>query len=439
MIEPGKREVRFLLISIFLIAVCAITYELLIGALSSYLLGNSVTQFSITIGLFLTFMGVGSWTSRYIKKRLLSAFLNIEMLLGILGGFSLAILYFAYTYTEIYSLVFVLLTAAIGILIGLEIPLITRIIKNYDSIRVTLSNVLSVDYLGGLVASLIFPFILLPYFGLIKTAFLTGIINVAVVIIAQAVFRKKAYSLRRMAVSVLAVIILAAGFIFALRLSILFEKELYRDTIVYARQTPFQKIVITRRRDDLRLYLDGNLQFSTIDEFRYHESLVHPAVLSAAHVENVLVLGGGDGMAIRELLRYPGIKRIVLVDIDKAITDLGLKYKPLAVLNKYALKNKKVQVINTDAFKYLEKRGSLLFDIIIADFPDPNNHTLCKLYSREFFTLVKKRLSRGGAVCDPVFIPLFRKAGFLADKQNTAQRFSTRTSLPRLSAGPGVF
>ena len=127
--QSEKHEVRYLLLSIFLVSICAITYELLIGALASYLIGNSVTQFSVTIGLFLTFMGVGSWLSRYVKDSLLEVFLNIEITLSAIGGLSLLLLYLSYTYTEIYTVVYILLTALIGTFIGLEIPILTRIIK----------------------------------------------------------------------------------------------------------------------------------------------------------------------------------------------------------------------------------------------------------------------------------------------------------------------
>jgi len=410
--QSEKQEVRYLLLSIFLVSLCAITYELLIGALASYLIGNSVTQFSVTIGLFLSFMGIGSWLSRYIKDSLLVVFLNIEIILSAVGGLSLLLLYLSYTYTELYTIVYILLTALIGTFIGLEIPILTRIIKKYGSIRMVLSNVLAFDYLGGLVASILFPFILLPYFGLMKTAFLIGLLNIAVAVLMQVKFSKKLYSIKRIITTFFITALLILGFISAVSITGLFEKELYNNTIIYSKQSAIQKIVITRRRHDIRLYLDGSLQFSTVDEARYHESLVHPAALMIPRLRNVLVLGGGDGMAVRELLKYKSVKKIVLVDIDKLITDLAKDFKPLMYANDKALKDPRVEIINADAFKYLDKDNTLFFDLIIADFPDPHNSVLAKLYSIEFFTMVKNKLSRGALFVTQSSSPYFSREAF---------------------------
>lgn len=411
--HPTTRlQVRILLLTIFVVSICAITYELLIGALTSYLSGDSVTQFSVTIGLFLSSMGLGSWLSRFVKKRLLAFFIDMELTLALLGGMSLILLNSAYHFTKVYTLLFVLLTTAIGILIGLEIPVITRIIRRYGSIRTVLSNVLAFDYMGGLAGSLLFPFLLLPYFGLIRTSFMTGLLNLAVVVATMIVFRKQLLRPLRMGLVVLCGILLIAALIFALPISSFLERELYQGHLLYSKQSAFQKIVITGWKQDIRLYLDGSLQFSSVDERRYHEALVHGAAAHLPRLENALVLGGGDGLAVRELLRYPGVRRIVLVDIDPVITDLARRHPLLLRINGGSLADPRVEVINGDAFKYLEKNGGILFDLIIADFPDPHNATLSKLYSREFYRMAGQRLSRGGALVTQSSSPFFSREAF---------------------------
>ena len=184
-------EIRALLFSILLTSVCAITYELLIGALSSYLTGNSVIQYSLTIGIFLSAMGLGSWLSRYVQGNLLAAFADVELGLGLLGGLSLIILYSVYLLGDLYMPVFILLSGSMGTLIGFEIPLVTRIMRGYGPLSSSLSTVLTFDYIGGLAASLLFPFVLLPLFGIMRTSFITGIINIGVVIVLLAVFRER--------------------------------------------------------------------------------------------------------------------------------------------------------------------------------------------------------------------------------------------------------
>ena len=172
------------------------------------------------------------------------------------------------------------------------------------------------------------------------------------------------------------------------------EQRLYGDTIVHAQSTPYQRIVLTRWRDDLRLYLNGELQFSSRDEHRYHEALVHPA-LEGSNARKVLVLGGGDGLAAREILRYADVASITLVDLDPAVTTLFAQQEELVALNRGALSDARVRVVNADAGQWLEHHDEV-FDAIIVDLPDPTNFALGKLYSVPFYRLLARRLSPGG-------------------------------------------
>mgnify|MGYP001076406133 CR=1 FL=1 len=246
-----KASVPILLVSVFIIAICGILYELLISSISSYFLGSSILHFSLTIGLFLSFMGLGAYISRFISdKRLLDRFIIIEVWLGVIGGASGALLYVSYAITENYYLIAFLLLGSIGTLVGLEIPILTRIIRGYFNLKDTLAQVLSFDYLGALIASILFPLFLLPYLGLTRTSFFIGLLNLSV-----ALFN-------------------VIGFFSAFTISGFFEQFLYQDDVVYTKQSPYQRLVITQWKDDTRLYINGNLQFSSIDEYRYHEALV---------------------------------------------------------------------------------------------------------------------------------------------------------------------
>lgn len=410
-IESGPPAL-LLLASVFVIAGCGIGYELLAGALSSYLLGSSVMQFSVVIGLFMTAMGVGSFLSRFIERRLLATFLLVEIAVGVVGGVSPLLLFFAFAVLDNYTPLLVLLCLVIGALVGLEIPLLIRILRKRLSLEAALGNVLSLDYLGALGASLLFPLVLVPQLGLVRTGALFGMLNVAVAILGIHVFRRSLAHPGRLqvlaAASLAGLAALLAGGGGATRL---LEDTLYQDEILYAESSRYQRIVLTRWRDDVRLFLDGNLQFSSADEFRYHEALVHPAMGAVASPRRVLILGGGDGLAAREVLEHPSVESIALVDLDPAVTRLFREVELLTALNRAALDDPKVRVINDDAYEFLEASGDR-YDVVIIDLPDPNNEGLSKLYSRSFYRLVAKHLAPDGVMVTQATSPYYSRAAF---------------------------
>ena len=168
---------------------------------------------------------------------------------------------------------------------------------------------------------------------------------------------------------------------------------------------------MTQWRDDVRLFLNGNLQFSSADEYRYHEALVHPALAALPAARRVLVLGGGDGMAVREILRYPQIESVTLVDLDPEMTRLFASVPLLRALNQDAFASPKVKVVNADAFKWLEQ-SSDHFDFVIVDFPDPSNYSLGKLYTNAFYQLLERRLSARGVAVIQSTSPLYARRSF---------------------------
>jgi spermidine synthase len=194
----------------------------------------------------------------------------------------------------------------------------------------------------------------------------------------------------------LVLVLLFAGFLGSEKITHWTERSAYADPIIFSQTTRYQRIVLTRAVGDLRLHLNGNLQFSSRDEYRYHETLVHPGLARLPQARRVLVLGGGDGLAIREILRYPQIEKVVLVELDPEMTKLFASQEMLVELNQGALRSPKVEIVNTDAFTWLkESHGS--FDFIVADFPDPSNFSLGKLYTTTFFERVWDALAPRGA------------------------------------------
>ncbi len=383
--------------SIFIISICSIVYELIIAATSTYLLGNSIKQFSITIGLYMSAMGLGSYLSKFIHHNKFNVFMTIELLIGFIGGFSAITLFYAYARTDLYVFVMYIIIIIIGILVGLEIPLLTRIIEERNSdLRVTLANVLSFDYIGGLIGSLAFPLLLYPSLGLIRTSFLIGALNIIVAGLILTVY-KSYISKSRFFTGLFLVFILLSiiGFITGEASAHYIDQKLYRDQIIYETQTPYQKLVMTRHRDDVRVFLNGNIQFSTTDEYRYHEALVYPVMTATDQPERVLILGGGDGMALREVLKFPSVKHVDLVDIDKDMVDFCRTNPLIKGINKGSLESEKLSLHYKDAFKFLEKEESL-YDVVIVDLPDPNDESLNKLYTNIFYRLIGNHLTESG-------------------------------------------
>src|SRR6266852_3463852 len=345
-----------LFVSVALIAACGLIYELVAGTLASYLLGDSVFQFSTVIGSYLFAMGIGSSLSRFVARGLVARFVSIELMVGLVGGFSSAALFLAFAYTQGFRLILYIVVIAIGVLVGLEIPLLMRILKNRLEFRELVAHVLTFDYLGALVASLLFPILLVPKLGMVRSALLFGIVNAAVALWSTYLFRDQLGGrslLRAACIAVLA--LLGVGMAASEKITQAADKNLYADEVIFSRDTRYQRIVLTRWKDDVRLFLSSHLQFSSRDEYRYHEALVHPGLASLAGARRVLVLGGGDGLAVRELLKYPRVESITLVDLDEEMTRLFSTRSELVKLNQHSLTNSRVKVVNADAFPWLQK------------------------------------------------------------------------------------
>ena len=410
------KRTPLLFLNVIIIATCGLIYELLAATVSSYVLGDSVTQFSLIIGVYLSAMGLGSYLSRFIDKNVAEKFVDIELAVAMIGGFSAPLLFLTFAYVSYFGIVLYAMVFIIGTLVGLEIPLLMRILKDELDFKELVSRVLALDYVGALVASLLFPIFLVPKLGLNRTSLLFGMLNAAVGIWATWLLdplipNKKQLALRIKGFIVL--ILLAIAFIKSERLTTLAEDGLFTDNIVYAKSSPYQRIVITKGKTGHALFLNGNLQFNSFDEYRYHEALVHPAFAAfGGEPKRVLVLGGGDGLALREILKYPSVQHVQMVDLDPMMTGLSKDFPALGELNNHSFDDPRVTVTNGDAFVWLDNTDAEPFDIAIIDFPDPNNFALGKLYSTRFYNLLKQKLQQDAAVVVQCTSPLIARRSY---------------------------
>jgi spermidine synthase len=401
-----------LFVTVLLIAACGLIYELIAGTIASYLIGDSVFQFSTVIGTYLFAMGIGSALSRYLNKGLIERFIWVELVLGMVGGLSSALLMFAFAFTQGFQLVLYVLVIIMGILVGLEIPLLMRIVKDRYSFRDVIAHVLTFDYLGALGASLLFPIILVPRLGLVRSALFFGLINAGVALWSTYLFAPQLIRKQSLRAACLVIMgLLGVGLAKAKLITTTAEDNIYADEIIFARDTHYQHIVLTRFKDDLRLFLNSHLQFSSRDEYRYHEALVHPGLAAIPVPRTVLVLGGGDGLAVREILKYPQVEKITLVDLDPEMTKLFSTQPMLTDLNQRSLLSSRLRVINADAFPWVESNTDS-FDFIVVDFPDPTNYALGKLYTTAFYRAVARHLSSQGLVVVQSTSPMFSRDSF---------------------------
>jgi len=410
---PRRYVSPVLLASVFVIATSGLVYELIAGTMASYVLGDSVMQFSLIIGLYLFAMGVGSYLSRLVERRLLERFVDIELGIALVGGASAPLLFAVYTSWGAFRFALYAIVLLVGTLVGLEIPLLIRLLKFSLDLKDLVARVLSLDYIGALAASLIFPLVLLPNIGIHHTSLAFGVLNAAVALVATFLLPVEHRARWRLRAQCLLVMLgLVVGMVLVERQVRQAETVFYGAPIIYAEQSPYQRVVLTRSDRTTRLFLNGQLQFSSDDEHRYHEAMVHPAVAAMGRPpRRVLILGGGDGLAAREVLRYDSVERILLVDLDNAVTELFRSVPAAVELNAGALGDPRVEIRNEDAYRYLEKAQES-FDLAIVDFPDPSNYALGKLYTLTFYHRLRERVGVRGVAVVQASSPYYARQAF---------------------------
>ncbi|MBG7607963.1 MAG: polyamine aminopropyltransferase [Verrucomicrobia bacterium] len=450
----SKKHISPLWLSLlmFLLGGCGLAYEYTLSKIASDLLGNSVQQWATMIATMLFAMGLGADIQKRVgEKALADLLLRSQLWLAILGGCGPLILIVTFAeMPEQYIFVQYLLALIVGTLIGFEIPLIMRLNESEKpDMRMNLAQVLKMDYIGALLGALVWTFLMIRFLGIERISFLLGAITLVAAAVSAYIFRHRLERKRLIALEfVIALSLVVGGLIYGKDLALKAEQRLYRDPIVFSETTPYQHIVLTRdRRDTLRCYINGHLQFDSDDEFIYHEQLVHPVMELAPQATSILVLGGGDGLAVRELLKYPRVTEITLVDIDPKMTDLAAKNKDFVSLNHGSLTDASVNVqpssgiseganftlqelnhrralhqeteptadlhiLNVDAASFVRSApGS--YDVMILDFPDPSSPDLAKLYGRPFYEALKDHLAPGGFIVQQSGSPFHAKEAFL--------------------------
>ncbi|UMB67755.1 polyamine aminopropyltransferase [Mycobacterium paraterrae] len=390
-----------LLAAVAACAACGIIYELALLTLSTSLNGGGIVATSLIVAGYIAALGAGALLVKPLLHSAAIAFVAVEALLGVVGGLSAAGLYVMFSFFGGSLLMLALGTALIGALVGAEVPLLMTLLQQGRTAEPTetgrtLANLNAADYSGALIGGLVWPFLLLPHLGMIRGAAATGIINLCAAAVVSVYLLRRVVTLRQLITALaslgLALALLATLLVRAKDIETTSRQRLYADPIIAFRQSAYQEIVVTRRGNDMRLYLDGGLQFSTRDEYRYTESLVYPAL--GAGARSVLVLGGGDGLAARELLRVPGVDNIVQVELDPAVVEMARTTMRSA--NEGSLDNPRVHIATGDAMTWLRAARTPSFDAVIVDLPDPDTPVLGRLYSTEFYALVSRVLTPGG-------------------------------------------
>ncbi|MCC6214514.1 MAG: polyamine aminopropyltransferase [Polyangiaceae bacterium] len=384
---------------VLVIATAGLVYELAMAAVASYVLGDSVRQYSLVIGLYLSALGLGAWLSRFVTRRLEETFVDVELAAALVGGLSAPGLFLAFSLGGAFELVLYSMVVVVGALVGLELPLLMRILEGELELKELLARALGADYVGALAGSIGFSLVLVPAFGLARSTVVCGLLNGAVALastwLLDPAHRARVIGARLRAIAILAVLGAAlAGGSDLVRAA---ESRRLDATLLESRETPYQRITLLDRRGTIELHLNGHLQFSSLDEHRYHEALVHPAVGAAERRARVLVGGGGDGLAVREILAWPEVREVVLVDLDPEVTRLARAHPRLRGLNRGALDDPRVRVLNLDAMRFFAEDDGV-WDVIVLDFPDPSSYAVGKLFSTRFYATVRERLAATGAL-----------------------------------------
>lgn len=419
---------NILKLALFATGLSGIVAEYVLSTLATYFLGDSVFQWTMIVSMMLFSMGLGSRISRYISGDLLKKFIYIEFILSLIVAFVSIITYLSSAYYGDNTIIIYGLSILVGLLIGMEIPLVMRLNDEHEELKINVSSVMEKDYYGSLLGGVFFAFIGLPYLGLTYTPFILGSINFLVACLLVYILWKfiDQKLQKRLLVLITGVALIIGVGAFTAKGIIDFGEELrYKDRVVFSEQTKYQRIVITQSKEAYWLFINGNQQLSSIDEVMYHEPLVHPVMGLLKNPKHILVMGGGDGGAVREILKYPSVEKITLVDLDPRMTELGQTQDWLVSMNQNALNHEKVEIINADGFTWLEKNQDY-FDAVIIDLPDPKTVELGRLYSYEFYQLCYNHLRPNGVITTQAGSPYYAARAFnCIDQTMTAAGFIT--------------
>lgn len=471
----------------FILALCSIAYELLLANFLMVLTGSDVLWQCLTIGIYITALGVGTYFAGRIKRTDASSFLiKVELALSIVGMISTTllmagfILYRVHYTDQIFQLAKVaevvnltegkmvyfggfiaftyILVVAIGFLSGFEIPLLIDMgqrSKEKKEIHKTL--ILCSSYIGSMAGALLFALWWQPEFDNIIIACLIGVINLfscaVLILISPKASRSYSWVGIVAGVALCFVTLTQANRVGQLFLrtfyyyaenflarpialgempsffALLPKVARYRSLYQYIDHVSVPELdtkgfPIPGTKDGFALFLNGHFQFYSETERYYHESMVHvPIILRQQIPQSVLVLGGGDGLIDRELLKYKqSIEHIKHIELDQQMLTLGRTHPELVSLNQGALLDKKVSMVVGDAMHFLRNTRQT-FDAVFIDFPHPYNYDLAKLYSLEFYSWLARCLKPDGFVV--VDVPIYSAEDIAKKDGQTYLRYNS--------------
>ncbi|AYM85225.1 polyamine aminopropyltransferase [Pseudoalteromonas sp. Angola-30] len=463
--SPSKSRLLghdILLITVMaVLAGCGLIYEYLLSHYAGRVLGSVESAIYAMIGTMIVAMGLGAFLARWFKDAF-TAFAWLESIIALVGmGCILAIagvIAVSYSLPHLFSSIFnlppdVVLNGyvfqklqewsrflpyvfglVLGLFIGMEIPLIARIRQHVYGrfLENNAGTIYGADYIGAGIGAAIWVSIMLAM-PIMQAAAWTALFN----ILAGLAFLWRYHAHVRFAKALLIchIVLLALfGFILVMGSSWMnsLSNVLYKDKVIYSQATKYQHVVLTERLSKNQpapitdLYLNGRLQFSSIDEQIYHSMLVYPAMLASNRHDSVLIIGGGDGLALRDVLKWP-VNDVTLIDLDAQLLNLfGHKdgdftapesiSKRLLALNKQSMLDPRANIIVGDAFLEVERlldQGKQ-FDTILIDLPDPNHPDLNKMYSDYFYNHVRQLLASDGAMAVQSTSPYHAKKAFLS-------------------------
>ena len=464
---PGTRKHDVALVAAMaLVAGCGLVYEYLMAHYAGRVLGAVEPTLYAMIGLMIVAMGVGAFAARWVTS-VYRGFAWLELVIATLGATSVllmsAAVALAYSLPEWLRAVYGLdasialeggvaktLTAtsrllpfvagfAIGLLIGMEVPLIARVREDVHGRRLAhnFGTIYGADYIGAGVGAAVWVLVCLKMpiaYAAVGAAAVNTLVGFAFLVLYRSQLRPaRALWAGHAGLAGLLVVLAAFGPQWMAHLG----DTLFKDRVVHRLETPHQNIVITKRHvaahrpDVLSLYLNGALQFASNDERVYHAYLTTPPMLAANRTDSVLILGGGDGLALRDVLRWD-VAAVTLIDIDAALLRLFRGADPdapawlsraLTALNEDALNDPRVRIVVGDAFIEVERLAGdgARFDVVIADLPDPSHPDLNRLYSDVFFARARELLHADGAFATQSTSPYHAKRAFIAIGKTLAQ------------------
>jgi spermidine synthase len=441
------------------LAACGLIYEYLLAHYASRVMGAYETTIFAMIGIMIVSMGIGAFTAKWIRCPF-TGFAWLEVAIGFLGGICVLVMAgaVALTFTipswlqSIYGLhpsittdgsivvslqkiamrLPFLIGFVLGIMIGMEIPLIARIREQVHKKRLehNTGTIYGADYIGAGIGAAIWVVFCLKV-PVVVAAVGTGAVNVAagMLFLIRYGNRLKRRWILWLGHGCLVLMLMVMGVSGSTWMDNM-NQALFKDRIVYTKVTPYQHLVVTERIVGaglpavVSLNINGRLQFSSNDEHIYHSFLTYPAMLSSARHDRVLIVGGGDGLALRDILNWSP-QEVVLIDLDPAMIELfsgkdvklpGTVKKQLLTLNHNALNDPRVDIVTGDAFNEVERLVSNreYFDTIIVDLPDPSHPDLNKLYSDYFYSRLKQLLSADGAIAIQSTSPYHASKAFIS-------------------------